>query len=190
VFAHSEQAEMLRLAVDVYQPPPNRFQQSQANHASVNAAQVSALAANFSGQYDEPRVVDELLLFKQRFHLDQVAWLNLKDSFNQRQVGALTKHCCVCPSTEQQLNRINDDGFPRPCLTGKHGETWPQIKLQVFNDGEIGDAQLGQHLDANAPQSIEQGPDHQRSVGQRPEQTRSRTHKQAGVKSPRPKDHE
>ena len=159
---------MLRLAVDVYQPPPNRFQQSQANHASVDATQVSALAADFSGQYDEPRVIDELLLLKQRFHLDQIAWFNLKDSFNQCQVGAFAKHCCVCPATEQQLDRINDDGFACPGLTSKHGESRPEIKLQRLNDGEISDAQLGQHLDMDAPQPIEQGPDHQRSVGQRP----------------------
>ena len=49
------------------------------------------------------------------------------------------------PLTEQQGDRVNEKGLPRPRFTGQHDEPGGDGELELLDQRKVGDTQLAEH---------------------------------------------
>ena len=81
----------------------------------------------------------------------------LEPAANARQMTGIEAHGDFCtiltvadqsgvrPIAQGQAQGVQHNGLASAGLTGQHGESGLEIKLQVFNNGEVSDMNVSQH---------------------------------------------
>jgi hypothetical protein len=68
-----------------------------------------------------------------------------KECFHDGFIEASSHDLALRPATEDQVKRLDQDGFARTGLAGQNSEAFTKLDLQRVDDGEVSDAEGGQH---------------------------------------------
>ncbi len=146
MFAGAQQRKVLTLPVDVHQISGHLAQQRKRDRASVDAADVALVEPHLPPQQQKVgRVALQPLAFQHGIDLGPLFRRQPEDRLDESTLGAGPHDGRVGSLAQHQLDRVDDDRFPRAGLAGQHQKSRRQAQLQPVDDSEITNAQFGQH---------------------------------------------
>ena len=134
---------MFVLAVNIHQVLARLAQLRQRRGVAVDEAARPASAIDRAAQDDSVRIA-----FKPGFTDIPPYRVIARKIKLGRQFGALRPlphQRGVAASADQQLDRIDQDGFAGPRFAGEHAESGAGFELDALDDDEIPDAKRAQH---------------------------------------------
>src|SRR5688572_24406992 len=150
-----DQRLRLMLSVQVHEPTTNLGKARRSRGGVVDPCAGAARDSHFAAQHDATLLELDAALIEHPLDIGLVG--DVEHALDHRAIGAGANEVSTGAFPEEQTERADDDGLPRARFAGKDIESRRQRQRQRLNDGEVANAQLGQHY---SPSSRSRSPPH------------------------------
>ena len=122
-----------------------RAQQPERYYSPVHTAGVATIQIDLPGEdYLLFANVKIVLVQNNIDFLSDVA-AKQEDALHSGLASAGTYHANIGASPKQKAQRIHDDRLTGPRLPGQHTEAGPQLNVELFDGGKVGDTEESEH---------------------------------------------
>ena len=139
-----EQAAIVMLAVDFHQRRAQFSKQRGGRRLIVDKAAAAAVAFDDPPNDQRFAAFDlEAIIREQRQRGASFGWIEARRHHRLRRAGAHQR--AIAARAEREPQRIEQDRFARPRLSGQHAEAAVEIQIERLDQHDIADGKGGQH---------------------------------------------
>ncbi len=146
VGARVEQGQVFALAVDVHERRAHLPKQGQAHGPAIESGNGTSLAADFARQRHVVGVIFQVLAFQDFIHRHLRGAVEGERPLDEGRLRLGADDGRVGAAADEHDHRVEDDGFARAGLAGQDGESRAEFQVEAVNDGEVLDAEFGEHI--------------------------------------------